>query len=68
METGKRTLAKALSWQAVGLLSMTALGYVFTGSVSASGRLALLSAAIGAGAYVVHERLWAAIRWGRGNH
>lgn len=64
MEARRRTLAKALSWQGVGLLSTTALGWLATGSWSAGGALALSSAALGLVCYVVHERAWARVRWG----
>lgn len=64
-ETGARTLAKALSWQGVGLATMTAIGFAFTGSASAGGALALASAAVGLVAYMAHERIWGRIAWGR---
>jgi len=64
MESPKRTLAKTLTWQAIGLLSMTLIGYLVTGSVGAGGGIAAISAMTGAIFYVVHERLWARIRWG----
>ncbi len=65
METKKRTIAKALCWQAVGLIVMTIIGYIFTGSAGEGGALALTSAAVGLMNYFVHERLWARVRWGR---
>jgi len=65
METRTRTLAKALSWQGVGLATMTAIGFAFTGSASAGGALALVSAAVGLVAYMAHERVWGRIGWGR---
>ncbi len=65
METNKRTIAKAFCWQAVGLIVMTIIGYMFTGSASEGGALALTSAAIGLMTYFLHERMWARVRWGR---
>lgn len=65
METNRRTLAKAVTYQLMGLAVMTLLGTLFTGSAGAGGALALISAAIGAFGYVVHERLWARVRWGQ---
>ncbi|TPW27055.1 DUF2061 domain-containing protein [Pararhizobium mangrovi] len=44
---------------------MTGLGYLFTGSLSAGGRLALVSMASGTVVYLVHERIWARVAWGR---
>ncbi|KQT82213.1 DUF2061 domain-containing protein [Aurantimonas sp. Leaf443] len=64
MESRRRSFAKALSWQALGLVSMSALGYLFTGSFASGGALALTSCAIGFLTYLVHERIWAGIGWG----
>ena len=65
MDTNKRTIAKALCWQGLGLIVMTIIGYIFTGSVGEGGALALTSAAVGLMNYFLHERLWARVRWGR---
>jgi uncharacterized membrane protein len=65
METNKRAIAKAFCWQAVGLIVMTLIGYIFTGSASEGGALALTSATIGLVSYFLHEKLWARVRWGR---
>jgi len=65
METRKRTLAKALTWQGVGLATMTAIGFAFTGSATAGGALALVSAAVSLAAYMAHERVWDRVGWGR---
>ncbi|MGR3365160.1 MAG: DUF2061 domain-containing protein [Maritimibacter harenae] len=64
MDTTKRTLAKAISWQVMGLFVTTALGYVATGSVTAGGALAVSSAGLGLVTYTFHEKIWARIRWG----
>ncbi|ETX15452.1 hypothetical protein OCH239_16660 [Roseivivax halodurans JCM 10272] len=65
METRARTWVKAIGWQSLGLVTMTLLGVLFTGSVSAGGTLALASTALGLCTYVLYERLWARIGWGR---
>ena len=65
METNKRTIAKAFCWQAVGLIVMTIIGYIFTGSAGEGGALALTSAVVGLVHYFLHERAWARVRWGR---
>jgi uncharacterized membrane protein len=64
METMARTLTKAICWQGLGLVVMTLLGYIFTGSMSAGGQLAAISAAISLLTYIAHEKLWARIAWG----
>lgn len=65
MESPTRTIAKAVSWQSLGLFSMTLIGYLFTGSVAAAGSLAVVTTLIGAVCYVLHERAWNRISWGR---
>lgn len=65
METTRRTIAKAVSWQTVGLFVMTAITYVVTGSVSDGGLIAVVGCTCGMVMYVLHERVWANIAWGR---
>ncbi|SLN68212.1 hypothetical protein ROJ8625_03530 [Roseivivax jejudonensis] len=65
METRARTWVKAIGWQLVGVVVMTLLGVLVTGSVGAGGTLALASAGLGLVTYVLYERLWAHISWGR---
>lgn len=60
-----RSLAKAITWQSTGLVVMTLISWWVTGSASAGGSIALLGAVSGMLAYLVHERLWARISWGR---
>jgi uncharacterized membrane protein len=65
MDSNKRTVAKAFCWQGLGLIVMTLIGYMFTGSATQGGALALTGAATGLVSYFLHEKLWARIRWGR---
>ncbi|QIE41565.1 DUF2061 domain-containing protein [Meridianimarinicoccus aquatilis] len=65
METPKRTFLKALTWQVLGLAMMTLIGLAVTGSVQAGGSIALISALTSLGFYILHERIWARISWGR---
>lgn len=65
METQTRTLAKAVTWQITGLIAMTLIGYAFTGSLGQGGMLAVTTTALGFVSYVIHERVWARVRWGR---
>ncbi len=67
METRKRSLVKALVWNAIGLASMTLVGVAATGSASLGGTMALINAALGFGSYLVYERIWTRITWGRAN-
>lgn len=65
METRRRTLAKAVVWQALGLVMMMLVGWVVTGSVGLAGGLAVTNMALGFLCYVLHERMWAKISWGK---
>ncbi len=64
MENSKRTWAKALTWQTTGLIIMTGVNYVVLGSLQQSMGLSTLLSGMGMVTYVVHERLWARVRWG----
>lgn len=64
METQKRTLVKALSWQSLGLLVTGLIGWYFTGSLTGSIGVALSSSLSGFVCYFLHERLWQRIPWG----
>lgn len=64
MESSVRSLAKAVTWQVLGLLTMTLIGFLFTGSVGDAGAIAATSSATALAAYVIHERLWQRVRWG----
>ena len=65
METNKRTLAKATTWQLLGLMVMTSVGFIMTGSVAQGGAFAMITATIGFITFFMHERIWARIGWGR---
>ena len=65
MDSTKRTFTKAIFWQMLGLISMGIVGYAFTGSIRVGGAMALVNAAVGLTFYVIYERLWARIGWGR---
>ena len=65
MESRTRSLVKAFLWQALGLLSMGVVGFLFTGSLAMGGRIALMNAAIGLCVYLIYERIWARVLWGR---
>ena len=49
----------------MGLITMTLVGLVATGSAAVGGTLAIVNTAIGLTLYVVYERVWAGIAWGR---
>jgi uncharacterized membrane protein len=66
MDSKTRILIKAITWQVTGLFSMMLIGFLFTGSLTASGGIAVVSAVTGFVFYFVHEIAWSKICWGRG--
>lgn len=66
METNLRTIAKAITWQILGLIITGGLALGYTGSVITALSFALSTAASGLAFFFVHERLWARVRWGIG--
>lgn len=64
MDTRRRLLLKALTWQGTGFFVMLAIGWLVTGSVSAGGGIAIAGTISGFCAYVVHEHLWSKVSWG----
>ena len=65
MDTGKRTVLKAILWNALGLAMMAFVGFLMTGSLATGGAMAVINTAIGLSSYILYERLWARIAWGR---
>jgi len=65
METRRRTLVKAIIWNLIGLASMYIVGYLATGSVAVGGSIAVVNTVLGLCCYLVYERVWTRIRWGR---
>jgi uncharacterized membrane protein len=65
MDTRKRTFLKAILWNLLGLASMALVGFLMTGSVALGGGMALANTLIGLTCYIVYERVWSRISWGR---
>lgn len=65
MEKNTRLLTKAITWQMIGFVMMTVVNYLYMGNLQAGLGLSALLTLIGLVSYYVHERVWAAVRWGR---
>lgn len=65
MESLKRSMVKAIVWQLLGLAMMMLIGWAVTGSAALAGGLALANMAAGFVSYLLHERVWAAVSWGK---
>ena len=65
METRKRTILKAVLWNLLGLAMMALIGLAMTGSAALGGAMAAVNTAVGFVAYILYERCWSRINWGR---
>ena len=65
MQSRARTILKGVSWQAIGLVTTTVTAFLLTGSVATGGMMAISSAILGMILFVLHERAWDCVRWGR---
>ena len=64
MDSKIRLLTKAVTWQVAGFLTMMLISFIFTGSVAASGAIAIAGSISGFFSYFVHELAWSKIVWG----
>lgn len=65
MDTMVRTVVKAITWQSLGILTMTALSYPHTGSLAGALSIATSASASGFVFFLLHEKIWNRVRWGR---
>lgn len=65
MDTAARTLVKSGLWSAIGFAVMSVVGFVATGSFVTGGVMAAVNTIIGCLTYIVYERVWSRVRWGR---
>jgi uncharacterized membrane protein len=65
METRARTLVKAVLWNLIGLTVMSLVGLALTGSAAVGGLMAVVNTVIGLASYILYERVWSRVRWGR---
>jgi uncharacterized membrane protein len=64
-ETHTRSVLKAISWRTMGTLDTFAISWFMTGRVEIAGSIAGIEVATKIAWYYLHERVWAAIPWGR---
>jgi uncharacterized membrane protein len=64
-ETHARSVLKALSWRTLGTLDTFAISWLLTGRVEIAGSIAGIEIITKIAWYYLHERIWAAIHWGR---
>jgi len=64
-ETHLRSFLKAVSWRTLGTVDTFVISWFITGRLDVAGSIAGLELATKIVWYYLHERMWAAIRWGR---
>jgi uncharacterized membrane protein len=64
-ETHTRSILKAVSWRTLGTLDTFAISWFFTHRVEVAGSIAGLEIVTKIAWYYLHERVWAAVPWGR---
>lgn len=67
-ESHPRSLAKAVSWRALGSIDTFLLSFLFTSNVAAAGAIASTEVFTKIILYFVHERAWAQFGWGLHGH
>jgi uncharacterized membrane protein len=60
-----RSVAKAISWRATGTVDTFVLSFLITGSAKFAGGIAATEVITKVALFYGHERVWAAVRWGR---
>jgi uncharacterized membrane protein len=64
-KTHARSVAKAISWRTLGTLDTFGISWFMTGRVEIAGSIAGIEIITKVAWYYLHERIWAAISWGR---
>jgi uncharacterized membrane protein len=64
-ETHARSVAKAISWRTLGTLDTFGISWFMTGRVEIAGSIAGIEIITKIAWHYLHERIWAAISWGR---
>jgi len=64
-ETHARSVLKAISWRTLGTIDTFAISWFMTGRVEIAGSIAVLEVGTKLMWYYFHERIWAAVDWGR---
>jgi uncharacterized membrane protein len=60
-----RSFLKAVSWRATGTLDTFVISFIVTGKPTIAGSIAATELLTKIALYYGHERVWAAIHWGR---
>lgn len=65
MDSNSRSIAKAVSYRALGSLATAGIVYFFSGDLRASASAGAIDSVVKIGLYFLHERIWNYISFGR---
>lgn len=65
IDSSKRSIAKALSWKALGVVILSGVTFVATGSLSKTGMVAVTYHLLMLALFTLHERMWNKVMWGK---
>jgi len=64
-EAHRRSIAKAVTWRLMASLDTFVISFLVTGRVGIAGSIAGIEMLTKIAFYYLHERIWAAVQWGR---
>lgn len=67
MDTGVRSLAKAVSWRITGSIDTFIISWIITGQALIASGIAFTELLTKVVLYWLHERVWNRIQWGKNN-
>jgi len=65
MESHARSILKAATWRAGGLVMTVAVAWALTGRADLAASIGIADTLVKLGAFYVHERVWLKVRFGR---
>jgi uncharacterized membrane protein len=67
LEGHNRSLVKAVTWRITGSIDTFVISLILTGHLAVAGSIAATELLTKIALYYFHERIWAAVSWGRRN-
>ncbi|MGD1945948.1 MAG: DUF2061 domain-containing protein [Croceivirga sp.] len=64
-ESPKRSIAKSISWRAIGTLDTIIISWIITGTLTLAFSIGVVELVTKMVLYFFHERIWNTIGWGK---
>lgn len=68
IDTSTRTLAKTISWRVIATITTYAVSYFISGDTLVASSIAGSQILINTTLYMIHERIWNKVSWGKRAH